>query len=430
MRFLRYELYRYDSATDVFVTWSTNLANSMSHSDVYSISYGVAESLLVGYSNADSFNTEIIKICAMGVTVLVSSGDDGAAGYRYRSSATSSCAYDPEFPASSPYVTAVGATMGVESGGAEVSCQKDLGASITSGGGFSLLYSSFSQQQSAITAYFQRVSTQPYAGYSTTGRGVPDVSLAGHNYVVVDSGNLIGVDGTSASTPAFAGMVTLINAARRAAGLAPLGWLNPALYASGGSFANDITSGNNKCTESTCCLQGYYAAPGWDPVTGFGSVDFRKLYNLLVPISTPAPSPTPTYPPTWTPSATPSRAPSVTPTAAPSALPSSSPTVLPSASPSVTPTAAPSAAPSSSPTIRPSASPSARFSKTPTFSPTFAPFAVPSSSPTARASTIFTKSPAFAPSFVPTPFVTSRPSRRPSITPSITPSSSSSRRPS
>ena len=128
-------LLSYDNVTDAFVTWSLNLANSIIHSDVYSISYAVAESYLVGYSNANSFNTEIIKICAMGVTVLAASGDDGAAGYRYRST----CAYDPEFPATSPYVTAVGATMGVEKGTTEVACQKDLGALITSGGGFSVL---------------------------------------------------------------------------------------------------------------------------------------------------------------------------------------------------------------------------------------------------------------------------------------------------
>eukprot|EP01042_Synura_sphagnicola_P036374 gene36374-biopygen3654 len=217
----------------------------------------------------------------MGVTVLVSTGDDGAAGFRYRSSATSSCAYDPEFPATSPYVTAVGATMGAEKGYTEVACQKDMGALITSGGGFSTLFPAFSQQQAAIQSYFQRVSTQPYRGFNKSGRGIPDVSLAGHSYVVVNAGKLTVNDGTSASTPAVAGMISLINAARRAAGMSPVGWLNPALYASQGSFANDITSGNNKCTESRCCLQGFYAAPGWDPVTGFGSVDFRKLYNLL-----------------------------------------------------------------------------------------------------------------------------------------------------
>jgi len=90
-----------------------------------------------------------------------------------------------------------------------------------------------------------------------------------------------------------AGMVTLINAARKASGHPALGWLNPLLYVNQGTFANDITSGNNKCTSYACCDQGYYAAPGWDPVTGFGSIDFKKLYTLLVSGAVPTSSPTP-----------------------------------------------------------------------------------------------------------------------------------------
>eukprot|EP01042_Synura_sphagnicola_P036587 gene36587-biopygen10786 len=258
-----------NSSSDYFVTWITKLANAFSHPDVYSMSYGVEESYLAGTTTAQSFNMEILKVCAMGVTVLVGSGDDGAPGYPSSSSTTSSCTYDPLFPATSPYVTAVGATMGVESGSTEVACQKDLGAIVTTGGGFSTLFPSFSQQRAVIKKYFQTVSTQPYTGYSTTGRGYPDISLAGHKYVSVSGGKTVILDGTSTSTPTVAGMITLINAARRAAGLSTVGWLNPALYTSGGSFANDVTSGNNKCTSSACCLQGYYTAPGWDPVTGF-----------------------------------------------------------------------------------------------------------------------------------------------------------------
>ena len=87
------------------------------------------------------------------------------------------------------------------------------------------------------------------------------------------------LSGTSASCPVIAGMVSLINSARLDAGKPALGWLNPKIYALNGSFANDVTSGNNKCTRSAslCCYQGFYAAPGWDPVTGFGSVNFEKF---------------------------------------------------------------------------------------------------------------------------------------------------------
>eukprot|EP01042_Synura_sphagnicola_P029480 gene29480-biopygen28192 len=174
--------------------------------------------------------------------------------------------------------------MGVEAGSTEVVCDASNGGVITSGGGMSTVFQSFAQQRAAINQYFQTVATQPYSGYATTGRGYPDISLAGKNYLTFIGGTPYLSSGTSASAPAVAGMITLINAARRAAGRPTVGWLNPALYASNGSFANDITSGNNLCTESACCQQGYHAAPGWDPVTGFGSVDFTKLYNLLIGI--------------------------------------------------------------------------------------------------------------------------------------------------
>lgn len=48
--------------------------------------------------------------------------------------------------------------------------------------------------------------------------------------MVVLNGKLIPVDGTSASAPIFAGVITLLNDARASAGLPPLGFLNPMLY--------------------------------------------------------------------------------------------------------------------------------------------------------------------------------------------------------
>jgi tripeptidyl-peptidase I len=52
------------------------------------------------------------------------------------------------------------------------------------------------------------------------------------------------ITGTSAATPAFAGMVSLLNDALIAAGKNPLGFLNPMLYSIGVDGLNDITSGN------------------------------------------------------------------------------------------------------------------------------------------------------------------------------------------
>lgn len=99
------------------------------------------------------------------------------------------------------------------------------------------------------------------------------------------------ISGTSASAPVFAGMVSLVNAARLEQGKGPLGWLNPALYQQASSFIRDISEGNNNCvplaTGSSvsvpiCCTQGFAATTGWDPVTGLGSVDFASFMNTFV----------------------------------------------------------------------------------------------------------------------------------------------------
>ena len=75
-------------------------------------------------------------------------------------------------------------------------------------------------------------------------------------------------------------MTSLVNARRAAAGAGGVGWINPSIYANPGAF-NDITSGNNSCTEAFCCAIGFEAVPGWDPATGFGSVDYAKFLAFL-----------------------------------------------------------------------------------------------------------------------------------------------------
>ena len=51
-----------------------------------------------------------MKLGLMGVTLLAAAGDDGAPGYDVRDGDLT-CGYHPIFPATSPYVTAVGATQ-------------------------------------------------------------------------------------------------------------------------------------------------------------------------------------------------------------------------------------------------------------------------------------------------------------------------------
>eukprot|EP01039_Chlorochromonas_danica_P006647 gene6647-7347_t len=271
--------------TQGWVSWLEDISSWDDPPSVISISYLSYESGVTSYIT--SFETEAKKLAAQGVTLIAASGDDGVNGWRTRTF-VSRCAYSPMFPACSNYVTAVGGTQGPEEGTEEVTCQASISKQvyITSGGGISTTRPLQSWQSSEVSAYFKTVSTSPYSGYDISGRGYPDVSLLAHSYVIVVSGQYQVVDGTSASAPAFAGMVSLVNSARVSKGLSKLGWLNPYLYRNASAFVRDITSGDNKCTAlsqpgMTCCNEGFYATAGWDPVTGLGSIDFHSFYTFF-----------------------------------------------------------------------------------------------------------------------------------------------------
>jgi tripeptidyl-peptidase-1 len=276
------ETYWYESNQNTpFESWIEAVAEASNPPLVNSISYGSIEPE-VATSVATTFNNEAMKLGAQGVSVFVSSGDDGVANFQARGN-PSACAYTPSFPASSPYVTAVGATQGGVTGGPEIVCSEKTGGVITTGGGFSTKFDAPSYQKAAISSYFSTVSPKPVAGYATGGRGYPDVAMAGNNYEVVIAGSVYSVSGTSASSPVTAAMASLVNAKLKSNGGSSIGFINPTLYKAGSSSFNRITSGNNKCTaSSTCCSQGFYAASGWDPVTGLGSVDYTKLESLFV----------------------------------------------------------------------------------------------------------------------------------------------------
>eukprot|EP00981_Chlorochromonas_danica_P013801 scaffold6861_cov248-Ochromonas_danica.AAC.4 len=277
--------YWYDGSSDAFLHWIKSVAATENPPLVHSMSYGAVEPE-IPTSMANSFNTEAQKLGVQGVTIVVSSGDDGVANFQARSN-SKKCGYNPSFPATSPYVVAVGGTQGPESGKTEVACTSDNGGIITTGGGFSTKFTAPSFQSSAISGYFNGLTSanKPVSGYSTTGRGYPDVSIAAYNYEVVIGGSVAAVSGTSASAPVIAGFISLVNAARLKAGKSALGYVNPAIYKYGSSLTNDITSGKNNCCAGrgkvVCCDQGFTATSGWDPLTGFGSVDYKKFYNTF-----------------------------------------------------------------------------------------------------------------------------------------------------
>jgi len=274
--------------TESFLSWAQAVAADSEAPLVHSISYGSTETGQPA-SQMNAFDTEVSKLGLRGISVLVASGDDGVAGYNARSD-PSACGFAPSYPATAPHVTAVGATQGPEASQPEIGCSSATGGGITSGGGFSTVYDQPSYQSDAVKHYMSVAKNLPPAAqYNGKGRGYPDVSAMGHNFAICVGGQFYTGSGTSASTPLFAGVITLINAARLNAGKAPLGFLNPALYSLPATAFHDITSGENNCCagsagSQTCCTYGFTASEGWDPMTGLGSPNYPNLVAALLKI--------------------------------------------------------------------------------------------------------------------------------------------------
>lgn len=161
---------------------------------------------------------------------MFSSGDGGV-GDGDDNSTTTKCQsndglnrtiFIPEFPSSCPYVTSVGATFQVP----EVAVSRFF-----SGGGFSNYFARPSYQDSAVNDYLSQFPDDLYEGkFNRSGRGIPDVAALGDRFRIFYKGKPISIGGTSAASPTFAGIISLLNDARISKGLPPLGFLNPFLY--------------------------------------------------------------------------------------------------------------------------------------------------------------------------------------------------------
>jgi tripeptidyl-peptidase-1 len=273
------------SADDPFLEWITQIAATSNPPLVHSISYGSVESES-DPASMQSFSNEVAKAGARGITVMAASGDDGVAGYIARGN-KSNCGFSPSYPATVPYVTAVGATQGPEAGQPEIMCSSTTGGIITSGGGFSTVFTQPSYQATQVNNYLKNGPNMPPTNqFASNGRGFPDVALMGNRYNLNIGGRWVQECGTSASSPSFAGMVSLVNGLRISKGKSPLGFLNPLLYSINYDSFHDITQGVNNCcaaqTNPTCCQYGFTATKGWDPTTGLGTINFAQFAaNLL-----------------------------------------------------------------------------------------------------------------------------------------------------
>lgn len=122
-------------------------------------------------------------------------------------------------------------------------------------------------------------------GGSTTFRNLPDVALTADNiYVIYGGGQSGGFGGTSCASPLWAGFTALVNQQAVGVGHATLGFINPAIYTIGKganytSDFHDITTGDNTWPGSPAK---YFAVPGYDLCTGWGTPNGPNLINDLI----------------------------------------------------------------------------------------------------------------------------------------------------
>ncbi|KAH8981856.1 subtilisin-like protein [Lactarius hatsudake] len=223
-----------------------------------SISYGTDERN-VPREYARALCILYAQLGARGVSVLLPTGDDGVG--KNCKDKSGNVRFVPQFPASCPYLTAVGGTTDYD---------PEVAAPI-SGGGFSDYFPRPVYQDVAVSAFLERQSTQYTGLYNPEGRGIPDIAAQALELSLFFRSARVIVEGTSCSAPTVAGVVSLLNDYLITNGRPPLGFLNIRLYDDGIAGLNDITSGYNP----GCGTDGFSAVPGWDPVRPARHVSLR-----------------------------------------------------------------------------------------------------------------------------------------------------------
>merc|ERR1719203_921727 len=256
------------------LTWAGDVAAESTHPYVVSLSYGSQKIDFCDSKTVQRLSEDVQKLGAMGVTVVIASGDDGSGGISRQGSNNGKLS--PSFPASIPSALAVGATF-FESG---LSGEEMATTQFGSGGGFSYDYNMPSYQSSAVKAYMAKNPKTGSDSYAQTGRGSPDVALLGEKFAVVDGGRTLAVGGTSASTPSWGAIISLLNEECLSAsgGSKTLGFVNPLFYQNADAFT-DITQGSNAIGQNA--KSGWKCTEGWDAATGLGTPKFTNLQSVV-----------------------------------------------------------------------------------------------------------------------------------------------------
>ena len=255
-----------------------------------------------------------------GTTVFAGSGDWGADNSPFGYTAA-----NPLYPASSPWVTAVGGTMGlpyyfgtIPSCGASPTCSTGLVNFLNTpscqlntatptatarctpvGYGDEQVWNEPAFDVASGGAPSAFFGVPPYQrGLALTARTTPDVSFnaAGDGGVFIywslggAGPGFYDAFGTSQGSPCWAGIAALADQLAALEHRGSIGFINPALYEIGNSPGlyhrdfHDITVGDNIVAGSPDNV-GYNAGPGWDGATGWGTPDVANLVPDLVALS-------------------------------------------------------------------------------------------------------------------------------------------------
>src|SRR2546425_5552285 len=295
------------------VSKSTNTMDGTVLSEIYVVNNNLAPVLSTSFGfcevqhprTSQFFYADLWRqAAALGISVVVAAGDSGSEDCDDPTASPASGGLSVDGEASTPYNLAVGGSQFNENGADSVywnatdnrqnhsSAKTYIPEVVWNESGTSGLWSG----GGGVSTVHSTPSWQVGYGVPTVDPGtsdqhhryVPDVSLsaAGHDgYVITQRNSVFLVSGTSASAPAFAGIMAIVNQATNQANGNP----NPRLYALAAQVPtafHDVTSGTNavpctvgtkNCSDGT--LAGYSATPGYDLVTGWGSIDAYRFVH-------------------------------------------------------------------------------------------------------------------------------------------------------
>ena len=235
---------------------------------VFSMSFAVTEQTFGGAAAAQvaKFDQVFQQGLAKGDNFFAAAGDYGSVGFaKQHKEGVAYSIPTVEWPATSPYVVAVGGTQLQDgwtwnpssndaftttgfnpdywqwtTGGDTQAVWNESWAPIATGGGASTIYPRPSWQTGVDPAYGNH-RLVPDTAWNAAVNGGVDVYITA--YPAFNCGNTTGCwtifGGTSAATPQTAALVALVNAARASAGKEPIGFLDPILYS--GVGASDYT---------------------------------------------------------------------------------------------------------------------------------------------------------------------------------------------